>query len=235
MEPRNIYNIADQQICKRGEIIFKEGSVGNWIYVVLSGSVEISKTLRGRKYVIDLLRPGEIFGELGIVGRTKRTATARALEDGILGIIDRELLEKEFNQLSVQFRSILETITRRFEKTLQKTGDLLNGSGTEPRRVLSLIVKDRKSLLQAYNSSKVSGGGLFLKTQRPFASGELFLLKLQLPIIPEPLKIRCEVVWNRKVGESLSGRPAGMGVKFSRITRRDFRILRGFLAAPRSA
>jgi len=234
MEPRNIYNIADEQICKRGEIIFKEGTVGNWIYVVLSGSVEISKTVRGKKHVMSILKPSEIFGELGIVGRTKRTATARALEDCILGIIDRELLEKEFNQLSVQFRSILETITRRFEKILEKTGDLVSGSQMEPRKVLSLTVKDRQSLLQAYNSAEVSGAGLFLKTHRPLASGELFLLKLQLPIIPEPLKIRCEVVWNRKAEKSRPGRPAGMGVKFARITRRDFRVLRGFLAAPRS-
>ena len=84
------YNIAEEENYQDGQIIFKEDSSGDWIYVVLSGAVEISKNLQGQKYIISVLQTGEVFGELGFIGVTKRTATARAIGNTTLGIIDRE-------------------------------------------------------------------------------------------------------------------------------------------------
>ncbi|MCU0597527.1 MAG: cyclic nucleotide-binding domain-containing protein, partial [Desulfobacterota bacterium] len=55
-----------------GHVLLKEGSAGNWLYVVLSGAVEISKVIDGKKYVIDVLKSGEIFGEVGFIGGKKR-------------------------------------------------------------------------------------------------------------------------------------------------------------------
>ena len=60
-----MYPIASKETHKDGQIIFKEGSYGDWVYVVLSGSVMISKTIGRRKRIIAQLEPGEIFGELG--------------------------------------------------------------------------------------------------------------------------------------------------------------------------
>ena len=97
-----MYNIASEETYKDDQIILKEGSPGDWVYVVLSGSVEISKTVGARKYVIEVLKPNEIFGELGFLGGIKRTATARALGETTLGIIDRTSLDQEFNKGSIK-------------------------------------------------------------------------------------------------------------------------------------
>ena len=118
MEGNYVYNIAEEETYSDGQTILKEGSSGDWVYVVLSGSVEISKTVQGRKFTIEILQPGEVFGELGFVGGIKRTATAQAIGETTLGLIDREFLEKEYNQLSGQFRSILENINHIFQSDL---------------------------------------------------------------------------------------------------------------------
>ena len=87
-----------------GHVLLKEGTSGNWLYVVLSGAVEISKTIEGKKYVIDVLRPGEVFGEVGFIGGKKRTATATTVGQTVVGVVDLSSLDAEFNRLSSDFR-----------------------------------------------------------------------------------------------------------------------------------
>jgi signal-transduction protein with cAMP-binding, CBS, and nucleotidyltransferase domain len=69
-----IFQFATEENYKNGRIIFKEGSSGDWIYVIESGAVEISKKIGGEKVVMVVLKPGEIVGELGFITKTPRTA-----------------------------------------------------------------------------------------------------------------------------------------------------------------
>ena len=39
-----MYDLASEETFKKGDTIFKENSAGDWVYLILSGSVEISKT-----------------------------------------------------------------------------------------------------------------------------------------------------------------------------------------------
>ena len=43
-----MFNIASEETYQDGQVIIKEGTTGDWVYVVLSGSVEISKTVEGK-------------------------------------------------------------------------------------------------------------------------------------------------------------------------------------------
>lgn len=229
MKGKVVYNIAGEENYHDGQVIFKEGSSGDWIYVILSGSVEISKNVQDQKFVIAILKSGEVFGELGFVGVTKRTATARAIGETRVGIIDREFLEKEYNQLSGQFRSIVEVITLRFKEMLERTSASTKREELRVDRALSLVFKDREAFFRAYTGN-VSSGGLFVKTEKPLIPGDQLSLKLQLPGVSDPLQIKCEVAWARTKQESQPGRPAGMGVKFILISKRDHQMLKQYLS-----
>jgi CRP-like cAMP-binding protein len=67
--------IASEETYENGQIIFEEGSSGDWVYVILSGSVEISKIDKDKKVVVEVLQKEEIFGELSFLGGIKRSAT----------------------------------------------------------------------------------------------------------------------------------------------------------------
>jgi len=224
------YHIATEETYHDSEIIFREGASGDWLYVILIGAVEISKTVQERKHIIEVLQPGEVFGELEFFGLPRRTVTARAIGETTLGIIDREFLEMEFNQLSAQFRGILKSITRRFENILDRASDFSARAAPRVPKALSLVFKDRQAFFRTYTAN-VSSGGLFIKTENPLGPGQQFLVKLQLPDVPDPLQIKCEVIWTRKRESSKPNSPPGMGVKFSEISERDHKVLKEFLAA----
>jgi len=50
-----------------GEVIFEEDSHGTAVYVLSSGKVEISKIVHDRKAVLEILGPGDIFGEMSFI------------------------------------------------------------------------------------------------------------------------------------------------------------------------
>jgi CRP-like cAMP-binding protein len=68
-----------------GTVIFEAGSVGDEMYGVVSGKVEL-RTPDGRVFT---LWPDESFGEMGVVDSSPRSATAIAAEDTSLAVIDK--------------------------------------------------------------------------------------------------------------------------------------------------
>lgn len=225
-----MYHISSEENYHDGQIVFKEGSSGDWVYAILSGEVEISRVINGKKFIIAVLKPDEIFGELGFLGGIKRTATAYAIGETTLGIIDREFLDKEFNQIHGYFRSILQTVVDRFKQMIDDKVSVFS-SRKHPRiqKRLSLKIKDHLSFIKSY-AVNIGEGGLFIRTKNPLKEGERFSLNLQLPDIPDPLEIQCEVVWARRQDDK--GKViAGMGVKFCEMAEKDSQILKQYLNA----
>jgi len=218
-----MFQIETNKTYLDGQIIFEEGSSGDGVYVVQSGKVEISRKVGGEKMVIEILPPDEIFGELGCISKATRSATARALGATTIGMIDRTFIDQEMNKLSASFKEILASLATR----LKKTSEYLNWSRKDPRvpKVLSLTFKTKESLIKAYTEN-ASGGGIFIKTPEPLAKGERLFIGLNLPEVPEPIKIEGEVAWSRPASDDVEGRPLGMGIQFIHISRPDYQKLK---------
>lgn len=223
-----MYPVATKETYKDDQIIFREGTYGDWVYVVLSGSVEVSKMIGGRKSIITVLEPDEVFGELGYLGAIdKRTATVRAIGETTIGVIDRSFLDQEINKLSGYFRTILVAVVKRFRTLIDRACEFSSRKEARAQKSLSLSFKERQSFIKAYTGN-ISKGGLFIRTERPLREGEQFLLKLQLPDLPDPIKVNCEVSWAREESD-IEKRPPGMGVKFCKMTKRDNQILNQYV------
>ena len=120
---KGIYTITHEETFSDGQVIFKEDSAGDWLYMVLSGSVETSRNVEGRKFVIEMLQPGDLIGEIEFMGAMRRTVTALAVGETTLGVIDRDAINQEYDQLSVQFKNILKTIPTRLKKIIDRACD----------------------------------------------------------------------------------------------------------------
>ena len=74
-----------------GKTLFVAGEPGDSLFVVRKGEVELFiRDTAGQKIVLNVARPGDIFGELALLDTGARTATAVALEDSELLELDRE-------------------------------------------------------------------------------------------------------------------------------------------------
>ena len=91
-----IYKHYQQQIVESGTVIFQEHDTADGMYVIIQGSVAISKqVMAGLEKNLNTLEEGEYFGEMSLLLNATRSATATALEDSKLIKLTRE----EFKQV----------------------------------------------------------------------------------------------------------------------------------------
>ena len=70
-----------------GEIIFKEGDRGHSAFVIVSGQVEILKKTAKGSVRLAIISPGEVFGEMGVINKSKRNVTARANGNVVVEVV----------------------------------------------------------------------------------------------------------------------------------------------------
>ncbi|TGK87736.1 Crp/Fnr family transcriptional regulator [Leptospira noumeaensis] len=100
-----------QASLEAGEILFVESEKSNEIYVVLEGNVKLFGIVRGFEYVIDVLGPGEIFGEMSLIDNAPRMASAiTETKSKILRVTAENLFESVGPSL---LQKIFESIARR--------------------------------------------------------------------------------------------------------------------------
>jgi CRP/FNR family cyclic AMP-dependent transcriptional regulator len=66
---------------RKGDIIFCEYEPGDNFYLIQSGRVQIVRIIGELEKNIDILYPGEVFGEMAILEEAPRSATTIALDD----------------------------------------------------------------------------------------------------------------------------------------------------------
>lgn len=78
---------------QKSDIIFCEHEPGDNFYLIQSGRVQIVKIVENIEKIIDILQPGEIFGEMAILEEAPRSATAIALDKVVALEFNRENFE----------------------------------------------------------------------------------------------------------------------------------------------
>jgi CRP-like cAMP-binding protein len=90
-------------------VVFEEGDMGDSLFMILSGEVEVSKLISGETRQIGTLGPGEYFGEMALLGRRARSASTRAatpLDLLVLPGSDFAALAESMSEFRGQFERI---------------------------------------------------------------------------------------------------------------------------------
>ncbi|HMI91392.1 MAG TPA: cyclic nucleotide-binding domain-containing protein [Polyangiales bacterium] len=86
--------IAGEESHGLSSYVFREGEMGDKLYLILDGKVRISRELPGMgEEALAVLGPGESFGEMSLIDDTPRSADARVHERCRLLVITREAFE----------------------------------------------------------------------------------------------------------------------------------------------
>ena len=114
---------------RRGDSIYLPGDFSGSIYFLKEGRIKITGLSEdGHEVLLDIIGPGDIFGEAGAIQETARTTAAQALEDALLCEIDR----KDFVALLAMYPNMTLHVLKRVGFRLKKV----------EAKVLSLICKD---------------------------------------------------------------------------------------------
>lgn len=81
-----------------GEAIVRQGEVGDCMYVIQEGQVEVVVEEDGQEVRLMVLDVGEFFGEMAIVEREVRMATVRALGEARVLTIDQKNFLRRIHQ-----------------------------------------------------------------------------------------------------------------------------------------
>ena len=80
------------RVYEDGEEIIHQGQIGNCMYVIQDGSVEVIKDVDGKHLRVAVLGPGEFFGEMALFERIARSASVRAVGRARVLTIDKGTL-----------------------------------------------------------------------------------------------------------------------------------------------
>jgi uncharacterized membrane protein len=119
----NLAAAIDVRELAAGGTLFKAGEPGEALYVVRSGEVELFiKDTAGQRIALALVGAGEMFGELALLDRGPRTATAVAMSDTELLELDRDdllLLFQRSPDAALRLLAAMGRMTRKADELLK--------------------------------------------------------------------------------------------------------------------
>ena len=221
------YHIVDYENYHDGDVIFNEGTPGDWIYVVVKGVVEIFKEIRGKKIVVDNLKEGDLFGEVGFIDKNPRSAGARAVGETTVGLFDKDYLTQEYNKLPNNFRVIFDAMARRLRKMTNVATNLAGGQtqSAAPHPV-ELNFSSVEDFFKAY-SPKIGGGGFFLTPDALLSTPLEVALRFNLPGQKAPISAR------GRLARQTADPAKGLGVQLTGLNPKDKERLVAFLKKSR--
>ena len=123
---QKIAGIASERRFEGSAFIFKEGDVGQEMYVLLDGKVRISKQIPGAgEEALAILEKGQYFGEMAVIEDSPRSADAIAHIPCSLWVIGREQLDQVmFTDKDLAY-VLLWTFVRTLSERLRETNEKL--------------------------------------------------------------------------------------------------------------
>ena len=115
-----------ERALKRGQVLIREGDVGEEMFLLRRGSMVISKSVTGRvEQVLARIGPGDFFGEMALFDRSPRSATVQTDSDSSLLVLDREGLRQLTEESPRAAAAFFHALVQVFIERLRASGDLV--------------------------------------------------------------------------------------------------------------
>jgi CRP/FNR family transcriptional regulator, cyclic AMP receptor protein len=102
-----------------GDTIVTEGIMSNNAYVILKGQVRVTKKIDRKIISVGTLKEGDVFGEMGLISESVRSANIMAVGEVTVGVIDKELFDNVMHELPEGLKPIILALAERLRITTQ--------------------------------------------------------------------------------------------------------------------
>jgi CRP-like cAMP-binding protein len=149
---------ARMRTIEKGATIFAKGDPGSSLFAILEGQVKvISFSAQGKYAVLNILSPGDIFGEIALLDGGERTADVIAISDCKLIVIERRDFLPLVHSSPDISQKLIEVLCARLRNTSRQVEEVM---------FLDLSAKLSKTLLRLRESA---GGQRISLTQSELA------------------------------------------------------------------
>ncbi|MEO7223055.1 MAG: cyclic nucleotide-binding domain-containing protein, partial [Devosia sp.] len=183
---------------KAGELIIEEGAPGEALFIILSGELEVSKRDDGRDLVLATRRAGEFLGEMSLLERSPRTASARAKRDSELLEISAPAFDELIETNPSIGTAILRTMAGRLRSTeaslmqrekLASLGTLAAGLAHELNNPAAAIQRSSSYLWEAFETSARRSGEMAALALTEVERRQVAALQMELAdMVPSPIE-----------------------------------------------
>ena len=139
---------------KKGAVLFRKGDAGSSLYAVRAGTVAVNaESDGGRTTTFNLITAGEIFGEIACLDGGERTASATAIQDCEIIVLERRDLMhllREYPELAIK---LIEILCGRLRKTSEQVTDI--ASLDLPQRLGKLLLHLHEHSADEERSGKI--------------------------------------------------------------------------------
>jgi signal transduction histidine kinase len=174
--------VMTEQHYKQGEIIFREGEIGEAMYIIWSGRVAVVKGEMQSPIVLGYRGPGEIIGEMALLEDRPRSATIVVLEDVRLLRIRRGDFERLLSSNPAVGMGILGTLSARLRAADDARDAGLRAEDRLSRRV-SELQAEKQQLLELQRLRQETSDFIVHDLRHPISNlfGIIKLLEMVLP------------------------------------------------------
>jgi CRP/FNR family transcriptional regulator len=104
----------------KGEYLFQQNDTTQELYIVKKGSVRIFKIVNNTEIVLDTVGPGAVIGEIALIDRCVRSASAIAIEDTEVIAITATEFDSVFTKMPEWFKKIALILVQRLREVDSK-------------------------------------------------------------------------------------------------------------------
>ena len=108
-----------------GEYFFREGDVGNCLYVIRFGTAVVERDWKGAPIVLARIGPGDCFGEMSLIDMQPRFAAVRAESDCGAIEVPYAALCKLCREDMEQYAMVMMNLAREVSRRLRVAGERL--------------------------------------------------------------------------------------------------------------
>jgi CRP/FNR family cyclic AMP-dependent transcriptional regulator len=112
---KSIKYYNDYKHFKKGDYIFRQGDPGDVMYAIVEGEVEIAVDGSQR----NIVRSGEVLGEMALIDKKPRSATAIAMSDCKVVVINEQRFNFLIQQTPIFVTQIMKVMSDRI-RTMDK-------------------------------------------------------------------------------------------------------------------
>ena len=111
------YYVVGEESYPDKAVIIEEGGKSHWVYLILEGQVKVTKMTKKGMVNVDILKEGDIFGEMVLLKTSRGVRTASIVASGPVrvGVLDVDRLSRDYDRIHPLLRTLITSLNRQLE------------------------------------------------------------------------------------------------------------------------